>query len=120
MNKHATAFPLFDLHLCFFLFFFFFSPPPSFIAILAPRMVEESLVNEAVAPREPFEEVLVVDVIDGDVQMLVALDEGRVVVEFPVDNRHDVRDVAVRQRLRTSQGDESMVLLVSETRLDGL
>jgi hypothetical protein len=61
--------------------------------------VAQSLLDEVVALGEPLNEIFIVNIIDGDVQMLVAFDKRRVIGELPVYDRDNVRDVAVGQRL---------------------
>ena len=63
----------------------------------------QSVVDEGVAPREPLDQIFVLDVSHRYVQMAVALQERRVVGQGPVDHGDNVRDAAVGQGLGAAE-----------------
>jgi hypothetical protein len=63
----------------------------------------ETIVEKAVGFGEPGDQVFVIHVIHRDVKVLVPFDEPCVVVEMPVNDRKDMRDVAVGQGLWPTQ-----------------
>lgn len=46
--------------------------------------IVQAFLNEVIAPREPFQEVLVFDIIHGNMKMLVATDEWNIILEVPI------------------------------------
>jgi hypothetical protein len=76
--------------------------------------VAQSLLDEVVTLGEPLDEIFIVNIIDGDVQMLVAFDKRRVLGELPVCDRDNVRDVAVGQRLWPPERDEAISGILSD------
>lgn len=57
--------------------------------------VAQPLLDEGIAFGKPLNEVFVVNIINGNVQMLVALDKRRVIGKLPVYDRDYVRDFAI-------------------------
>lgn len=49
-----------------------------------------------------LDEVLLVHIIDGDMQMLIVFDQGGFIMELPVDHGNNVSDVAMGQSLGSS------------------
>lgn len=48
--------------------------------------VIQSVLNEGIAPRKMFNEILFIHIVHGDVQVLVVLDQGGFIVELPVNH----------------------------------
>jgi hypothetical protein len=65
--------------------------------------VVQPLVDEGVASRKPLDEVFVLNIVDGNVQMLVAFDQRRFIGKLPVYDRDNVRDLAIGECLWTSE-----------------
>ena len=66
------------------------------------RSIVQPLLDEGIALRKPLEKIFILDIVHWNVQMLIATYEWSVILEFPVQHRDNVCDVAVFQRLRTS------------------
>lgn len=62
----------------------------------------QGLLDKGVALGKPFDEIDRLHIIDRDVQVLVALEEMRVMVESPVGDGEYMCDFAVGQGLGTS------------------
>jgi len=73
-------------------------------AIICPMI--QTLMDEGIAPGKVFQNVGLVDVVQGDAQMLEAAQGSPALGEFPVHRRHYVGDVGVLESLWTTQGLE--------------
>ena len=62
---------------------------------------------EGIAPRKVFQDVGIVDIIQGDAQMLKPTERSPALWKFPVDRRHDMGDVGALKSLWTAQGLKS-------------
>lgn len=69
--------------------------------------VVQTLVDESVALGEPFEEIFILDIVNRNMEVVITAHDWSIVLELPVENRDDVRDIAIFQRLRTPEADES-------------
>lgn len=63
----------------------------------APMM--KTLMDERIAAREPLEKVFVFDIVHWDVEVLIALGQGRIIVELPIKDRDYVCDIGIPQCL---------------------
>lgn len=55
----------------------------------------QSLMNEGIAPREPDEQILILNIIHWNMQMLETSSKWVILFELPFQYRYDVRDVAI-------------------------
>jgi hypothetical protein len=53
------------------------------------------LLDEGVAFGKPLDKVLILDIVNGNVQILVAFDERRLIGKLPVYDRDYVRNLAI-------------------------
>lgn len=64
----------------------------------------QAFVNEGIAPREMFQDVGIVDIIQGNMQVLNPTERGPAWFEFPINDRNNMGDIGRLQNLRLSQG----------------
>lgn len=59
-------------------------------------------MNEIVTPGEPLKEIFVLDIIHRDMKVMIAAYKWGILFDVPVEDRNDVCDIAVFQRLSAS------------------
>lgn len=57
------------------------------------RPVVQTVMDKGITAREVLENVGVIDIVQGDLEMLESSNEGRVLCELPVNRRNDMCDI---------------------------